>query len=222
MPKMKSSPKISVLTPTIRPQYLRVTEETLARQTFRDFEWLVREGNPDDGFTLPADYNDMIRNSKGEIIVSLQDCIDVPEDFLEKVSKMDFDMRAYTFPVGKRLTRKDGVQAVAWDWRAFRSGEVNERSWEIDLAACHRDLFYDIGGFDESYSAGWSYDNVEVGIRAYAAGWRFFCVPELRGEAIDHDKEVPHPFRETRPSNAFRVSITEDMARQGLYKLQHL
>jgi len=214
--------KITVITPTIRPQYLHITENTLKEQTFRDFEWIVVEGDTANGFTLPKDYNDAIRRAQGEIIVSLQDCIDIPSDFLEKVSKMNFDRKAYTFPVGKRLKRLDGVEGVAWDWRAHGCREIGDQEWEIDLAVAPKRLFEDIGGFDESYCAGWSYDNVEVGIRAKAAGYRFFCDPSLRGLAIDHDKETPHPFRETRESNAFRVSITRNMTEQGFWKLDNL
>lgn len=215
-------PRITVITPTIRPEMMEMTHETLRRQTFRDFEHIVVIGSPGNGFTLPKDYNYAIRKAQGEIVVSLQDCIELEPDFLEKVSKMDFSYKAYTFPVGKRLVSLNGTEAVSWDWRAFRDGEVGDQQWEIDLAACHRDLFYEIGGFDESYCDGWSYDNVEVGIRAYAAGYRFFCVPDMRGTAVDHDKLAEHPFREKLRSNSWRVSITRDMAEQNLFKLDNL
>ncbi len=218
----KVTPKISVLVPSIRPQYLKITQDALERQTFRDFELLTEIGLPSRGFTLSEDYNKMLRRAKGEIVVSLQDCIDIPDDFLQKVSEMDFDRKAYTFPVGKKLKRLDGVEGVAWDWRAHGCREIGDQEWEIDLAAAPRRMFEDVGGFDESYCAGWSYDNVEIGIRAKKAGYRFFCDSNNRGLAIDHDKETPHPFRETRESNAFRVSITRDMAEQGFWKLDNL
>ena len=36
-------PKITVVTATIRPQYLNLTYECLKKQTFKDFEWLREE-----------------------------------------------------------------------------------------------------------------------------------------------------------------------------------
>ena len=33
--------KISVITPSIRPEGLKILQECLAQQTFKDFEWLV-------------------------------------------------------------------------------------------------------------------------------------------------------------------------------------
>lgn len=204
---------ISVICPSIRPQYLKLTQDALERQTFQDFEFLVEIGLPSRGFTLPTAMNDMIRRAKGDIIVSLQDCIDIPDDFLEKVSKLDHSM-AYTFPIVKR--------GLAGDWRSHKYGEVIPECWEIDLACAPKKLFYDVGGFDETYCNGWSYDNVEIALRAKAAGWKFFCDNTLKGDAIDHDAEIPHPFRKKLISNQWRIRYTQDEIDKGNFKLDYL
>lgn len=203
---------LTVITPTIRPELLHITEETLKNQTFRDFEWLVEIGDGKE-FQLPADYNKLLRRAKGDIIVSLQDCIRIAPDFLEKVSKLDHS-KAYTFPV-----IKDGKNP---DWRKYMNGRIQPHQWEIDLACAPMKLFKDVGGFDEAYCGGWSYDNVEIGLRADSLGWRFECNSELEGHAYDHDEHMEHPFRHTAISNAFKLEYTKEIISEGNQRLNHL
>jgi len=206
-------PKISIVTPTIRPDYLHITKECLDKQTFQDFEWLVAEGNIEDGFTLPRDMNEMLGQAKGEIVVSLQDCITIPPTFLEDLLKLDLT-KAWTFPVVK--------EGTAGDWRLHKEGEVIPECWEIDLACAPLKLFRDVGGFDESYCNGWSYDNVEIALRAKAAGYSFMCNPKLIGSAIDHDAIIEHPFRRKLISNKWRIAYTEEEIEKENWKMPYL
>lgn len=228
--------KISVLTPTIRPHRLAPVYESLKRQTFKDFEWLVEFGLSDTEFTLPADMNKMLRRARGEIVVIWQDSISAPDDFLETVIEthrrflLGCDDRhpdrndglrhtnfAVTYPVGKRHG-----ESVDWDWRAERRGKVGSHEWETDLASCPRHMFEDIGGYDEAFCDGWSWDNVEVGYRAAAAGYSFYCVGDVRAVADDHDAEEPHPFRRTLPPNFPKANETKRRADAGDYRLDFL
>lgn len=209
--------RISVLTPTVRPHRLKPVFESLKRQTFKDFEWLVEFGLSDSEFTLPADMNKMLRRAKGEIVVIWQDSITAPDDFLRLVSDR-FDPRAaVTYPVGKRR----GEEA-AWDWRRERDGAIGPHEWETDLGSCPLQMLRDIGGYDESFSSGWSWDNVEVGYRAAAAGYSFSCDPTVLAYADDHDAEEPHPFRQKLPPNFPRANETKRRAEAGDYRLDFL
>lgn len=209
--------RISVLTPCVRPHRLKPVYDSLMRQSFKDFEWLVEFGFSRDRFTLPEDMNKMLRRAKGEIVVIWQDSIDAPDDFLEKVAA-DFDAKtAVTYPVGKRRG-----ESVEWDWRPERNGEIGAHEWETDLGSCPRRMLLDIGGYDESFSSGWSWDNVEVGYRAKAAGYSFRCDPTVRAVADDHDAEEPHPFRAKLPPNFTRANVTKAMAEAGEFKLDFL
>lgn len=206
-------PKITIVTPTIRPELIHITEETLKAQTCQDFEWLIAEGDIKNGFTLPKDMNEMIAQAKGNIILSLQDCISLPPTFIEDLLKLDHT-KAYTFPVVK-----DGTSG---DWRVHKRGGVIPECWEIDLACAPKKLFYDVGGFDESYCDGWSYDNVEIALRAKAAGWEFECNNELKGTAYDHDANIEHPFRRNLISNQWRIAYTQEEVDNGNFKLFYL
>lgn len=219
--------KISVITPTIRPQFLEITAKSLERQSFQDFEWLVEINFPSHGFSLSKDFNKLLWRANGEIIVILQDCINVPNtDALKNIAALDFDKKAYTFPVGK-IAKQGDQEGINWDWRKFREtaigkSEITANQWEIDFGAASRQMFLDIGGFDEEYDQGWSWENVDAGWRAEAAGYRFICSQAADGVAIDHDKLMEHPFRNKRPNNDKRANETMEKARRGDFRLRYL
>ena len=66
--------KISVITPSIRPEGLKIVRECLLNQTFKDFEWLV-DINWTGKHDLNASFNRLIRRASGELIVFYQDYI---------------------------------------------------------------------------------------------------------------------------------------------------
>lgn len=210
---------------------LNTTQTTLERQTFKDFEWLVEVGLHGEGFTLPRDMNKMLRRAQGDIIVSLQDCIELEGDALERIAALDFEKKAYTFAVGKMPTLGYGESALVsvlhenstWDWRRYKGDEkVTANHWEADLAAAPRSMFFDIGGYDERYIEGWSFDNVEVAWRAEAAGYEFWVSPAVMGYAYDHDASMTHPHRKTLPFNDNRCNETRKRAERGDFKLSYL
>lgn len=214
--------RISVLTPCVRPHRLAPVYASLMRQTFKDFEWLVEFGFSRDRFTLPEDMNKMLKRAKGDIIVIWQDSIEAPDTFLGFVAGMyrveGSEWTGYTYPVGKR--RADG--GIEWDWRKTRHGEIGPHEWETDLASCPASMLKCIGGYDESFASGWSWDNVEVGYRAAAAGYEFACDPFVSGIADDHDAEEPHPFRQKLPPNFPKANETKRRAEAGEYRLDFL
>lgn len=212
--------KISVLTASIRPQYLNITYECLKKQTFTEFEWLVDIDMPSDKFLLPKAMNRLTKRAQGEILVHLQDCIEIPDNFLEHVYN-SYTGDFVTYPVGKR----DGDN-INWDWRKSslrqQKDYLNPHEWEADLASAPRKAFFDIGGYDEAFCDGWSWDNVEVSYRAGAVGYKFRCDNTVAGVAIDHDKEIKHPFRNVLKNNDWRARETEMLCRIGDYKKDYL
>lgn len=211
--------KISVITPSIRPSFLDIAQGCLERQTFEDFEWHCEIGLRNRGYHLPSDWNKLLRRCQGEIIVMYQDCITIPDDFLEEVVALDYEKRAYTFP----LRRENG----SYDWRKYRKEATGQtrltaNNWEIDLASAPRALFFDVGGFDEDFDNGWSWENVEIGWRAEAAGYVFHVEPTLEGSVFDHDAIIENPFRNKRENNDGRANRTMERARRGDFKLSYL
>ena len=215
--------KISVITPTIRPQYLDITKKCLEEQTFSDFEWLIEPGLTRWGYTLPKDWNKLLKRCQGEIIVMLQDCIKVDKDFLQRVCDLHTQSpdTLFTYPVGKV---NDFSENPKWDWRHFFDRrEIKPFEWEIDLGSAPKQAFYDVGGFDEEFCNGWSWENCEIAYRINATGkYKFEVEPKIEGIAIDHDVKQSDSFRNKLPNNDKRARETEMKANRGDYKLHYL
>lgn len=179
---------ISVITPSIRPEGLKVVQDCLSKQTYQDFEWLVELGIPQRGCDLNQAFNRMLRRAKGELVVFYQDWIKIQDDGLERFWNAPREF--ITAPVGKTL---DWVN-VEWDWRKHPASVMTWHSWEIDWACAPLEHLKAIGGFDEELDKGWSYDNVNVGLRADMAGYKFAVLKDNPAIAYDHNKVEPHPF----------------------------
>jgi glycosyltransferase involved in cell wall biosynthesis len=175
--------QISVCTPTISTRKgLDMVAESLSKQTFRDFEWLVEvnvSGKPD----LNAAYNRMLKRAKGDIIVSVQDNIALEPQALEKIASARQGFWTY------QLTN------VA-DWRKGEMRKMSEYDWEIDFGSAPRQALFDIGGFDETLDEGrWGFDNVNVGFRAFLAGHEIWVDPSIMATGVDHERDS---FRDLR------------------------
>ena len=185
-------PKISVLTPSIRPKSLAITQKCLADQTYQDFEWLVEIGILSRGCDLSKAFNKMLKRARGEWVVILEDYVKIKPDGLEKFLKIADKKKLFTGAVGKTLDWKN----IKWDWRErgdFR--EIDFRCWEIDWAFGPLQAFRDVGGFEEEYDQFWSNENVEIACRMSRCGYKFYVMPENKAIQYDHDKKFKHPFR---------------------------
>lgn len=184
--------KISVITPSIRPEGLKIVQECLKNQTFTDFEWLVEVGlgNKHD---LNNAFNKMLKRASGELIVFYQDYIKIENDGLEKFWNEYQKDKTYliTAPVGK----SDDYTNPKYDWRAYKYEDIGFQGWEIDWGACPKSILFEIGGFNEDLDKYWSFDNVDVAYRALKHGYKFKCI-DNKSVAKDHDKTEKHPFRE--------------------------
>lgn len=190
-------PKITVMTPSIRPNGLERVQKSLEQQTFTEFEWLTEVGLTNtEGSDLNKAYNRMIRRAEGELMVSVQDYTKVPDDGLERFWKAHEQKPAfYTAPSG--LIAKEGDRPK-WDWRESTDADCNWMSWEIDYGSAPLDALREIGGFDERLDDCWGFDNVNVGFRADRAGYEFFHLPENKAITINHDLHMEHPHRNKR------------------------
>lgn len=188
--------KISVLTPSIRSAGVDIVRETLKNQTFKDFEHIVRLSEPGPVPDLCHAWNSAIRESKGELLVFLEDYTRIEPDGLEKMwlRYQEDPEVGWTAPLGK-------VQAWGetprWDWRVDRSDGAYTAwyEFEIDWACLPRKGMLEVGGFDEDYDSGFSWENCDLGYRLFKLGWGFKVDTKNRAIAWDHDAHIPHPYR---------------------------
>lgn len=172
--------KISVVTPTIRPEGLRTVYDALKAQTFQDFEWLVEvntSGKPDFNSAM----NKMLRRATGELVVSVQDFIAPLPDALEKCWNY----------YNKYPDRFVTCNPQNGDWRQGEERKVNPTDWEIDFGFAGLKELKKIGGFDEYLEEGtWGFDNVNVGVRACLAGYTIWCTPDIKAVSTDHERKT--------------------------------
>lgn len=145
-------PKISVIVVTNRKGYLKILDDDMRRQTFRDFEVIVaddsvsaeelpqtdyyrnappewyfftpRQKNKGDAWNLNKAYNDCLDAAQGELLVFLQDFIWIPANGLERFWEMHQHYTNYLVTgVGhKALHGLKGISEV--DDRVFAGATV--------------------------------------------------------------------------------------------------
>jgi len=186
---------ISIVTPTIRYDQggLEPIEESLSRQTFKDFEWLVEKHDPQQPPDFNAAMNRLIKKAQGELIVSLQDFITIQDDGLDQFwdAYLRYPNSFFTAPV--RIAGK-------YDWRRYRDNydQCNFMEWEIDWGAAPKEALTNIGGFDEELDKYWGFDNVNVGLRAVQYNYDIRCLPNNVADAVDHNAHIHHPYQKLR------------------------
>ena len=189
-------PKVSIITCSIRPSGLDIVQQSLAKQTFKEWEWLVELSVPEMGYDLNKAYNRALRRASGSLVVSWQDFISAPPDTLQKFwdAHQQNPDTFFTAPVGKVDKLGDEPRC---DWRTERE-DIHWQEWEIDMGAAPLKCLKIVGGFDEEMDKEtWTFDACSVSARAAMEGYKFKCLKDIRTTAIDHDKFLKHPFRES-------------------------
>jgi len=200
---------------TVRPEGLKPVREALLKQTFKNFEWLV-----DINWTGEVDFNKatnrLLRRSSGELIVFVQDYVELPPDGLQKLWDAHQNKPAfYTVPVGHY-----DDEETKWDWRTNVSGKIPWMDWEIDCGSAPRSALFEIGGFDEELDKHWGYDNPNVALRAEMKGYDFFCLPDIKCRAYNHNKHQKHEFRHLQ--NVDHANLRLEYIKQGIIDIHYL
>lgn len=209
--------KVSVITPSIRPEGLNVVRKSLAAQTSQDFEWLPMLSLPKDKSTLCRDMNDAVRMATGDIIVFIQDWISFDETTVAKAADVvaSAPKGAFTFPVGKRWEN----EPIKYDWRWYPrdQSKVYPHEWEIDFGACHKQDIVDAGLFDEDFDRGFGWENVDLAERMAENGVGFFVSKAVSGVAFDHDRASTHPWKKN-PNDTLCIIKREMRKQKALLK----
>ncbi len=198
-----------------------MTEETLTHQTFKDFEHITKLSVPGPKPDLCASLNDCIRRSKGELIVILQDYTRIAPDGLQKCwDRYQEDPEAgWTFALQKT---DDWQNITKSDWRLDRpnGAYISWNEWETDFACIPKKAILDVGGWDEDFDSGFSWDNVEIAYRMFKSGWGFRVDNKNRALAWDHDEHIPHPYRH-KPNRDLWIGKKYEIE-QGKVKMPYL
>lgn len=191
--------KITVITPSVRPEGLEIVKKALDGQTFKDFEWLVNDKRYEGGFWgLNRAYNELFREAKGELIVTLQDWIYVNPDGLQKFwDAHEQHPDAVISGVGDQYESLDKwgkPQIKIWsDPRktlangSFYECYPNDAEW--NWCAIPTKRLFEVGGMDEELDfLGFGGDQLQVGERLDAIGTKFYLDQTNESYTIRHDR----------------------------------
>jgi len=212
---------ISVITPTIRPDGLKLVEKALKRQTV-DFEWII--GSPfkpevsiphiwvkdplkekGDYWVIYKSYNAMLRKAKGDLIVTWQDYTYTPPDTLERF-EFHFKQEPKTI-VGAVGNKYDDEEWKVKIWQDPRERDDQGSFYqcyfndiELNLSAFPKEAFYAVGGFDEYFDKYSSLCGLDVLARLNVLGdYDFKLDQTIKSFSTEHgrlpDWEKNSPFK---------------------------
>lgn len=213
------SPTVSVLIPTNRPGGLELAKVSLATQTFTDFEVIVgapekliptRGSYPskwhfviDDfegGFwSLNRIYNHMFAAAQGDLLVTLQDFIKIPNDGLARFVAAHEKTGGAITGVGNAYTSlevSDLSTVICWEdprirlypGISLRQCRAIDHEW--NYACMPAKDIHEVGGMDETLDfLGYGCDNVSVNERLRDVGVPFFLDPLNRIFAVEHSRK---------------------------------
>lgn len=204
--------KISVLTPTNRNiKGLEVIEKSLRRQSFGDFQWIIGSPTkPDissdfvwvqdppkqegDYWVLNKLYNAMLKEAKGELIVSIQDYTAFDPGALSKFwFHYENDSKAIVSGIGDKY-KDDNFIAKTWsdprrreDFGSFYECYPQDIEW--NFCSCPRKALEEVGGFDE-------YLDKYAGMDAYSVmdridmfgGYKFYLDQTNESYSLEHGR----------------------------------
>lgn len=227
-------PKVVVLTVSKRDGWYEKAEESIDNQTYQiphGCHWIiVQEGEATAGYVteggtqvrfyeppkkkrrsnLNASLNEGLRHClDADYVIFYQDFIELPTDCFEKlVREAEETGRFVTTATINHDGTMDGRYTGVDEVRPCEPAE-----WEANVAIAPMKAIIELGGFDEEYDNGWSWDNCNLAERAAMLGYRF-CIDESnKPQLLFHQKEPDlHP---DMPMNGDLHAKTMEDIRQG-------
>ena len=205
---MVLKPSFSVLTVSKRIGWSKVAASSIAAQTAKPLEWVIVEERPGMPHTdikhlyeantevvpmfapeskhpsnLNASLNAGLRVIEAEYVIFYQDFIELPPDCFEKLMALATPDTFVTTCTPKYDGSDDGRYLGIDQPRPCHPEE-----WETNVAIAPMKMLRDIGGFDERLDVGWSWDNVNVALRAEMLGAKFILDESNRPKLLQHEQ----------------------------------
>jgi hypothetical protein len=204
--------QVSVVTPTIRKDGLDIVQKALSKQTFSDFEWLIgSKFDPEipeaiwvkdtfeGGFwTLNRMYNELFRQAKGELIITLQDWIWINPDGIEKfvIAAQDYPGSVITGVGDQYETQVKWGKPEICIWadprKTTKYGSFYEcfpQDAEWNWCCIPRHLLVGVGGMDEHLDfLGYGGDQLQTSARLDACKVKFYIDQTNESFTVRHDR----------------------------------
>lgn len=147
---------------------------------------------------LNASLNKGLRFCQTELVIFYQDFIILQNHCFEDLIDLSTGM-GYAFVGTVTKNPPDSIEDPRYlGVDCVRPCTPDE--WEANVAIAPMAVIQELGGFDEEYDNGWSWDNVNVAERAAMLGHKFFLDEANRPQLLNHPKEKDMP-----PNGEFHV-----------------
>lgn len=160
---------------------------------------------------LNASLNEGLRHIDTDYVIFYQDFIELEENCFEKLLGLADERTFVTTCTPNYDGSDDGRYTGANVPRPCRPDE-----WEANVAIAPMGIIRELGGFDEEYDWGWSWDNVNLAQRAAMLGAKFIIDESNRPKLYVHEMSS----HTTLPLNAERHERTMKEIRQGTKPIQ--
>lgn len=203
--------KISVITPSVRKDFLEIIEKCLSRSSFPSdfYEWIVvspqdwgfgiwvedppkREG---DFYGLNKAWNAGIKEAEGELFVSIVDGLWFPPDTLQRLwDHYERDPMSCVSLAGHHFDQMehDKPEHLVWiDPKVKDIGSL-ERIDPVDFELCIASLpmkgIKETGGFDEEFDKFPAWSEKELALRMEKTGYKCYLDHSMQFRAIHHPR----------------------------------
>lgn len=218
-----SAKTFSVLTVSKRTGWEKEAWDCLLRQTIWPDKWVIVTEEelrlaPSERTTvlkappktklsnLNASLNAGLKAIYTDYVIFYQDFIELQEDCFEKLLALATSKTFVTTCTPNYDGTDDGRYTGVDLPRPCLPAE-----WEANIAIAPMHMLKALGGFDEEYDWGWSWDNVNVAERAAMLGAKFICDESNRPTLYPHEMSS----HETLPKNGERHTRTIQDIREG-------
>lgn len=213
---MDKNLKISVITPSTRPEMLPIVNKCLKRQDFDSWEWIIVSPNKIiqelsidnttilsdplkqkvDFWTLCKGWNKAYAHAKGELIVNIQDGIWFPPEILSKFwFHYQNNPRALVSAIGHQYEGFDdrGIpKDKVWHDPRSKTGvsfeEVPPSEMEMVMCSIPKQALLECGGIDEEYDTCNGAQEKEMCWRLNKMNWDFYVSHDIEYRAIHHPR----------------------------------
>lgn len=132
---------------------------------------------------LNASLNEGLRHIRSDYVIFYQDFIDLPEDCFDKLLAL---VDENTFVTTVCISSEGKMDGRYLNVDAPHPCKAEE--WEANIAIAPMKVIRELGGFDESYDEGWSWDNVNLAERAEMLGCKFIIDESNKPQLLFHEK----------------------------------
>lgn len=237
-------PLVSVITPTIREGWWNIMSRNLADQTYKNFEWIILDDHKEDRKGIADKYaeeyglniryirgdkalgkykrkhglaranNKAWKESKGELLVFIQDFIMIPKTGLESlVDLYRHNPDALLAPVDQYWHPKQPDKTNREDWWDSDLHVIDGFSWrnvrvqfkgiretdnpfdfEMNYSAIPKHILDHLNGWYEFFDDALGYDNTEIAYRALQEGYRIIIDDTNVATCIDLGSNESDPI----------------------------